>query len=462
MTENDMKPAGRVYLVDDEESMRIAMSQWLELADFKVNCFVNASEVLDVIDASFDGVLVTDIRMPGIDGLELMKRVLSIDRKIPVVLITAHGDIPMAVMAMRKGAYDFIEKPFEPDILLETIRRAEEQRALVLENRALKKRLQDSSAIESKLLGTGDAIEFLRQEIQDLAPTDASVFFFGETGAGKEVAARCLHEASDRADHEFVVINCGAIPDGLFESELFGHEPGAFTGALGRRIGKFERADGGTLFLDEINNMPLNMQAKVLRVLQEKEIERLGGNKPIPVNIRVISATNVDPEQACADGSLRKDLYYRLNVARITIPPLRRRGRDIVLLFDYFVAQAASKYDREPIPLTPADVTSLMAHLWPGNVRELKNLAERSVLSSHRMDNRISYLLNQSDQLSSADVHHSLAEQTEVFERCVLEQSLNRHGGNIAAVMEELQLPRRTLNQKMQNHGLTRKAFLGS
>lgn len=457
-----MKPAGRVYLVDDEESMRVAMGQWLELADFKVECFADSSTVLDTIDRSFDGVLVTDIRMPGIDGLELMRRVLAIDRKIPVVLITAHGDIPMAVTAIRKGAYDFIEKPFEPDILLETIRRAEEQRALVLENRALKKRLQDTCAIESKLLGTGDAIQFLRQEIQDLAPTDASVFLFGETGAGKEVSARCLHEASDRADKEFVAINCGAIPEGLFESELFGHEPGAFTGAVGRRIGKFERADGGTLFLDEINNMPLNMQAKVLRVLQEKEIERLGGNKPIPINIRVISATNVDPEKACADGILRKDLYYRLNVARITIPPLKKRGRDIVLLFDFFTAQAAKRYNREPIPLKPSDITTLMAYPWPGNVRELKNLAERYVLSSHRMENRISYLLNQSDPLSSEEAHHSLAEQAEIFERCVLEQSLSKHSGNIAAVMEELDLPRRTLNQKMQNHGLCRKDFLSS
>lgn len=456
------RQAGTVYLVDDEEHMRMAMAQWLELADFEVKCFANGRDVLDDIDRTFAGVLVTDIRMPGIDGLELMRQVLGIDPKIPVVLITAHGDIPMAVTAMRKGAYDFIEKPFEPDILLETIRRAEEQRQLVLENRLLKKRLQDTSSIESKLLGTSEAMQFLRQEIQDLAPTDASVFLYGETGAGKEVTARCLHEASDRVNREFVVINCGAIPDGLFESELFGHEPGAFTGAVGRRIGKFERADGGTLFLDEINNMPLNMQAKVLRVLQEKEIERLGGNRPIPIDIRVISATNVDPEQACGDGTLRKDLYYRLNVARITVPQLKTRGRDVVLLFDYFATQAAKRYDREILPLTPADITVLMAHSWPGNVREVKNLAERYVLSSQRMENRISYLLNQTDPGGATEVHHSLAEQADIFERCVLEQSLQKHNGNIAAVMEELQLPRRTLNQKMQNHGLTRKDFLSS
>lgn len=455
------KNAGTVLLVDDEESMRMAMSQWLELADFEVHCFASGRDALASIDSAFNGVLVTDVRMPDIDGIELMHQVHAIDRKIPVVLITAHGDIPLAVTAMRDGAYDFIEKPFEPEILLETIRRAEEQRALVLENRSLRRRLQDTSGIESRLLGTSHAMQFLRQEIQDLAPTDASVFLFGETGAGKEVTARCLHDASDRAEREFVVINCGAIPEGLFESELFGHEPGAFTGAVGRRIGKFERADGGTLFLDEINNMPLNLQAKVLRVLQEKEIERLGGNRPIPVNIRIISATNVDPEQACVDGALRKDLYYRLNVARITIPPLKSRGRDIVLLFEFFLRGAEKRYDREASALTATDITTLMAHPWPGNVRELKNLAERYVLSSHRMENKVAYLLHQAEPgEGAAAVEHSLSRQAEIFERCVIEQSLQRHGGSISAVMEELDLPRRTLNQKMQNHGLYRKDFL--
>ncbi|WP_228721414.1 MULTISPECIES: sigma-54-dependent transcriptional regulator [Desulfosediminicola] len=450
-----------IYLIDDEEAMRLAMSQWLELADLHVEAFSGGREVLEIIDRNFNGVIVSDIRMPDIDGMQLMHEVQSIDRKIPVVLITAHGDIPMAVEAIRKGAYDFIEKPFEPDILLETVRRAKEQRALVLENRLLKKRLQqDRDSIESKLLGTSEAMQFLHQEIQELAPTDASVFLFGETGSGKEVTARCLHDASERADQEFVVINCGAIPEGLFENELFGHEPGAFTGAVGRRIGKFEQADGGTLFLDELNNMPLNMQAKVLRVLQEKEIERLGGTKTIPINIRVISATNVEPESACEKGLLRKDLYYRLNVARITLPPLSRRGRDIVLLFEYFSDLAAKRYNRGIDPLTPADITALMAHSWPGNVRELKNIAQRYVLTSQRGDNRIAYLLGNTEPHGVMEAQQSLAEQSECFEKCVLEQSLQRHKGNATAVMEELDLPRRTLNQKMVKHGLVRTDYL--
>ncbi|WP_163336335.1 sigma-54 dependent transcriptional regulator [Desulfopila sp. IMCC35008] len=456
------KRSGIVYLVDDQESMRLAMSQWLELDDFSVWTFCGGREVLDQIDRSFEGVLVTDVRMPGMDGLELMKRVFDIDSQIPVVLITAHGDIPMAVSAMGRGAYDFIEKPFEPDILLETIRRAGERRALVLENRSLRKRLQETGSIDSRLLGTSDSIQFLKQEIMDLAPTDASVFLYGETGAGKEITARCLHELSDRSNREFVVINCGAIPEGLFESELFGHEAGAFTGATGKRIGKFERASGGTVFLDEINNMPLTLQPKVLRVLQEKEVERLGGSRPIAVDIRVISATNVDPEQACRDGSLRPDLYYRLNVARITIPPLHKRGRDIVLLFEYFTDLAAKKYNRMVEPLTSEDVGALMTYPWPGNVRELKNIAERYVLSSRRGGSRIAYLLDREPVGDPATKMVSLAEQAENFERCVLEQSLSRHQGNMSAVMDELQLPRRTLNQKMVNHGLSRKDFLGS
>jgi len=455
------KALPEVYLVDDEHAMRLAMAQWLELADFRVQSFGGAREVLEKIDRNINGVIVSDIRMPDIDGLQLLYAVLAIDRKIPVVLITAHGDIPMAVDAMRKGAYDFIEKPFEPDILLETVRRAREQRALVLENRALKKRLQqDRDSIESKLLGTSEAMQFVHQEIQELAPTDASVFLFGETGSGKEVTARCLHEASERADKEFVVINCGAIPEGLFESELFGHEAGAFTGAVGRRIGKFEQADGGTLFLDELNNMPLNMQAKVLRVLQEKEIERLGGNRAIPINIRVISATNLEPEAACEQGLLRKDLYYRLNVARITLPPLSRRGRDIVLLFEYFSGLAAKRYNRQAEPLTPADITALMAHPWPGNVRELKNIAQRYVLSSQRGESRMAYLLGNAEPQQAAELQQSLAEQCELFEKCVLEQSLQRHKGNATAVMAELELPRRTLNQKMVKHGLVRRDYV--
>ncbi|WP_457575905.1 sigma-54-dependent transcriptional regulator [Desulfomarina sp.] len=454
-----MTGKGSVYIVDDEESMRVAVSQWLTLADYRVETFSSARKVLEVLDMDFDGVLVTDIRMPDMDGMELMQKTLELDREIPIVLVTAHGDIPMAVSAMRDGAYDFIEKPFEPEMLLETVRRAGEKRKLILENRKLRQYLENSDKIENRLLGTSDAIQFLHQEIRDLGPTDASVFLIGETGCGKEVVARCLHEVSDRRNGRFVAINCGAIPETLFESELFGHEAGAFTGATARRIGKFEHADGGTLFLDEVNSMPLNLQVKVLRVLQEREIERLGANTPIPIDIRIISATNCDPRKACSEGRFREDLYYRLNVAEINIPPLRKRPGDILLLFDYFLLRSSEKYNRELPQLTGNAIAMLMAYPWPGNVRELKNIAERYILSSLPPEERIAHILQHTGTgIGTTDT--SLAEQAANFEKCVIDQALRRHRGNISAVLEELALPRRTLNQKMQNHGLARKDYL--
>ena len=452
--------ATSVYIVDDEKSMRIAVSQWLALDSYEVKSFARADAALADLSDQFNGVLVTDLRMPGMDGLELMHRVLAIDAQIPVVVITAHGDIPMAVSAMRDGAYDFIEKPFEPEILLETVRRAGEKRRLVLENRTLKKLLDKSTGIERNLLGTSETIQFIRQEITELGPTDASVFLIGETGVGKEVVARCLHEVSPKRDGSFVAINCGAIPETLFESELFGHEAGAFTGALTRRIGKFEKAAGGPLFLDEIHSMPTALQVKVLRVLQEREIERLGSNTPIAIDIRIISSINGDPRQACETGRLRADLFYRLNVAEIEIPPLRQRGSDIILLFEYYAMQAAERYGRELPVLGAGCLQALMSHPWPGNVRELKNVAERYVLSSLPPQQRLTHILHHctADQQTASC---SLASQTAEFERTLIEQSLKRHRGNIGAILAELDLPRRTLNQKMNNHGLSRRNFLG-
>ena len=450
---------GTVFIVDDEESMRISISQWLHLSDYEVQCFSRAEKALEKLNDTFDGVLVTDIRMPDMDGLELMHQTMAIDPQIPVVLITAHGDIPMAVSAMREGAYDFIEKPFEPEILLEAVRRAGEKRRLVLENRKLRTKLEEGSVLEKNLLGNSEVVQFLHQEIKDLGPTDASVFLLGETGSGKEVVARCLHQMSTRKNNNFIAINCGAIPESLFESELFGHEPGAFTGAQGRRIGKFELANRGTLFLDEVNSMPPSLQVKVLRVLQEREIERLGANTPIPIDIRIISATNSDPRRACGDGSFREDLYYRLNVAEIQVPPLRQRGADILLLFEYYAMRAAQKYEREMPPLDNVSIRALLSHDWPGNVREIKNAAERYVLSSQPPELRLSNILrfNSAEKINQT---LSLADQTNNFECCVIEQSLKRHHGNITAVLEELDLPRRTLNQKMKNHGISRKDFL--
>lgn len=450
----------KILFIDDEESMRLSVSQFLSLADLEVQCFSDANKALQKIDSNFEGVVVSDIRIPGMDGLELLEKIIQLDSEIPVVLITAHGDIKMAVAAMRDGAYDFLEKPFDPDILLKTVQRALEKRSLFVENRNLKDALQQQTSVAGNLIGNSDGIQNLRREIEELGPTDASVFLTGETGSGKEVVARALHESSDRRKKPFIAINCGAIPENLFESELFGHESGAFTGARSRQIGKFERADGGTLFLDEITSMPINLQVKVLRVLQEREIERLGGSRIIPINIRVISATNTDPRKACKQGELREDLFYRLNLAEVYLPPLRDRGSDILLLFEFFGLQAANHYKREMIPLSNDSISLLMSYQWPGNVRELKNCAERYVLSTQLPDNRISCILQHSGAKSTSGRSTSLAAQAQNFEKCLLEQSLRNNKGNIRAVMEELDIPRRTLNQKMQNHGLVRKNFL--
>lgn len=451
---------GTVFIIDDEESMRLAISQWLALSDYEVESFSLGEKALKELSPDFEGVVISDIRMPGIDGLELLDKAKNTDPDIPVILITAHGDIPMAVSAIRNGAYDFIEKPFDPEILLETVRRAIERRHLILENRSLKKKLEESSGIEKKLLGTSDQIQFLHQEIMDLGPTDASVFLVGETGSGKEVVARCLHEISSRRGKNFVAINCGAIPETLFESELFGHEQGAFTGAQGKRIGKFEMAHGGTLFLDEVNSMPPNLQVKVLRVLQEREIERLGANTPIPIDIRIISATNHDQKTHGSSGTIREDLYYRLNVAEIHIPPLRKRQSDIPLLFEYFCMKAEERYNRKAAPLDFDSFAVLLAHTWPGNVRELKNAAERYVLSSLPPENRIAHILRNMANTPDRKPVSSLAEQIMLFERTVIENALKRSNGHITTVLEELDLPRRTLNQKMKNHGISRKDYI--
>lgn len=454
-------PAGRVILVDDEEAMRTATAQWLELAGYEVRAVHDAPTALSHLNSDFDGVLVSDVKMPRMDGMALQRAVATIDAELPVVLVTGHGDVAMAVEAMRNGAYDFIEKPFEPDRLLDIVRRACDKRRLVLENRALRRRLSTASDIERRLIGTSPAMRRLRREVADIADTPASVLILGETGTGKEVVARCLHDLSARAKANFVAVNCAAVPENVFESELFGHEAGAFTGALKRRIGRIEHANGGTLFLDEICSMPLQMQAKVLRALQEREIVRLGANDPVPVDIRLVSASNVDLKRAVDAGEFRSDLYFRLNVMEIQLPPLADRDGDLPLLFEYFTALAGEVYGREAPPLTPDGVAALSAYTWPGNVRELKNIAERYVLSSVPLAERLHTILGLGGEVSSTSSATALATLTHEFERQILERSLRQHGGNMQAVMDELGLPRRTLNQKMAKHGLERRDFLG-
>ncbi|GJB81692.1 C4-dicarboxylate ABC transporter [Pseudomonas putida] len=438
-----------VIVVDDEASIRTAVEQWLSLSGFSVQLFARAEECLAHLPRHFPGVIISDVRMPGMDGLQLLERLLADDPDLPVILLTGHGDVPMAVEAMRSGAYDFLEKPFTPQHLLGSLRRALEKRQLVLENRRLHEQADLKSRLEGTLLGMSQGLQQLRRQVLDLASLPVNVLIRGETGSGKERVARCLHDFGPRADKPFVALNCAAIPESLFEAELFGHESGAFTGAQGKRIGKLEYANGGTVFLDEIESMPLAQQAKLLRVIQEQKLERLGANQSISVDLRIIAATKPDLLEEARAGRFREDLAYRLNVAELRLAPLRERREDIPLLFEHFARAAGEKLGRAAPPLSGAQLAQLLSHDWPGNVRELANAAERHALGLG------------SPNIEVTPAGQSLSEQMEAFEAQCLRAALRQHGGEIKAVMEALQLPRRTLNEKMQRHGLVREDFIG-
>lgn len=438
-----------ILFVDDEAPIRQAVTQWLGLAGFETLVHDKALAALNVLTADFPGVVVTDLKMEGIDGMELLRRSQQIDPEIPVVVITGHGDVETAVDAMRLGAYDFIEKPFAPERFLEVVRRAGEKRQLVVENRRLRRAVNEQT-VNSRVIGTSKAAEALRASIAELASTDVSVVLYGETGVGKDLVARCLHDFGRRHKANYVAVNCAAVPDAMVESEFFGHEAGAFTAASKARVGKIEHASGGTLFLDEIDSMPPATQAKLLRALQDRVIERLGSNRSIPVDLRPIAASKVDLREAMSTGRFRPDLYYRLSVVELTIPPLRERIEDIPLLFEYFAASAMVAHGRDPGPIPSATMNLLMTHSWPGNVRELRNAAER-------------YALGLTEPLIAglpdAGDGRSLAQQVEVFERALIERCLVESGGRITEVIERLDIPRRTLSEKMVRLGIDRRRF---
>ena len=446
-----MPESRTVLFVDDEAVMRQAVTQWLDLAGFELIVHDKAASATAVLSSDFPGILVTDLKMEGIDGIELLKRAQQIDPELPVIVITGHGDVETAVEAMRLGAYDFIEKPFEPERLLEVIKHACEKRALVNENRRLRKAVNEQT-LGSRIVGTSRAIERVRASIAELAATDVSVILYGETGVGKDLVARCLHDFGPRHEGHYVAINCAAIPETMAESELFGYDSGAFTGAAKARTGKLEHGSGGTFFLDEVDSMPLQIQGKLLRALQERTIERLGSNRSIPIDVRTIAASKLDLRQASSEGKFRADLYYRLSVVELVIPPLRERKEDIPLLFEYFASLAAEAHGRERRPLSAGTFNILMAHDWPGNVRELRNAAERYALGLGG-----AFVTQPPGEDSE---RRTLTEQVEAFERSLIERSLAETGGRLTEVMERLGLPRRTLSEKMTRYGLDRRRFV--
>ncbi|UZE24105.1 sigma-54 dependent transcriptional regulator [Pseudomonas sp. B21-056] len=442
-----------VVLIDDDPHLRQALSQTLDLAGLNILSLAEAKGLAGQLPRDWPGVVVSDIRMPGIDGLELLNQLHAQDPELPVLLITGHGDVPLAVQAMRAGAYDFLEKPFASDHLLDSVRRALALRRLVLDNRSLRLALSDRHELSARLVGQSTPMLRLREQIGALAATRADVLILGETGAGKEVVARALHDLSSRRNGPFVAINAGALAESVVESELFGHEPGAFTGAQKRRIGKFEFANGGTLFLDEIESMSLDVQVKLLRLLQERVVERLGGNQQIPLDIRVIAATKEDLRQSADQGRFRADLYYRLNVAPLRIPPLRERGEDALMLFQHFADEASTRHGLPPHELQPAQRALLLRHSWPGNVRELQNAAERFALGLElALDN------STPDGTPGTPVEiisGGLSEQVENFERTLIAAELARPHSSVRSLAEALGIPRKTLHDKLRKHGLT-------
>ncbi len=441
-----------VIFIDDEADIRRVMQQSLTLENLSVACYADGPSALKDLGHDFAGVILCDYHMPGMDGLTVLKKVQSLDSAIPVILLTGQGDISTAVTAMQKGAYDFIEKPFNHDELTELLRKAREKRQLALENRYLKGQLNQIGRPGPRLLGESPAMQRLLSMVDSLAGTDADMLLHGETGAGKDALARYVHERSARSDGNYVAINCGAVPDNLIESELFGHEAGAFTGAERKRIGKFEHAHGGTLFLDEVESMPPALQVKLLRVLEERRVERLGSNKPVELDIRVIAATKADLKALSERGDFRADLYYRLNVLEVRIPPLRERPEDIPLLFQHFALISAEHHGREIIPLQPQQAAYLKQQPWPGNVRELRNLAERYVLMGPTA-------LESDWEVGSGHGDSSLAETLAIFERSLIQDALRSCNGSIKDTMEKLGLARKTLYDKMKKHGLDKSCY---
>ncbi|MQA22211.1 sigma-54-dependent transcriptional regulator [Rugamonas rivuli] len=434
----------QAILIEDEAALRLATSQTLELGGFSVQACASAEEAQALLRADYPGVIVTDVRLPGRSGLELLAQAAAMDAELPVIVVTGHGDVEMAVAAMRSGAYDFIEKPFAAERLLDAVKRAQERRRLVLENRQLRTARAQHPDVPD-LVGRSAAIEQLKILIRNIAPAGVDVLINGQTGTGKEVAARLLHAASGRKGN-FVAINCGALPESVFESEIFGHEAGAFTGAQKRRIGKLEYAQGGTVFLDEIESMPMALQVKLLRVLQERRVERLGANETVALDCTVVAATKLDLLQLSVQGQFREDLYYRLSVVSIALPRLRDRRDDIPLLLVHFAADAAARYHR-PLPAWSAQqMAQWQAADWPGNVRELRNFAERLVLgiaaapvvpvSAPALDGGVLSLPQQVD-------HH---------ERELIVQALSAVDGNVALAADNLMVPRKTLYDKLKKY----------
>lgn len=436
-----------ILIVDDNDDNRYTLATRLQLCGYsRIETATNGKEALGRLRSETINLVLLDMLMPGLDGSAVLKEMKSDTalREIPVIVISALDDASRAARCIELGAIDYLTKPFNPILLKARVDSCVER---------LPHRLRGTEDLETRLIGRSPQMVALREQILHLAPINVPALIYGETGAGKEVVAQCLHDLGPRARNPFVAINCAAVPESIFESEFFGHEAGAFTGAGARRIGRFEYASRGSMLLDEIEAMPLHLQAKVLRVIQERTFERLGSNKSITVDVRLLAAAKVDLFQASQAGRFREDLYFRLNVAELRIPPLRDRKEDIPDLFEAFARDAANRYQIAPRMPGDRQMAELMRRDWPGNVRELRTAAERFVLSLDRSPVAALTPANDGGALP-------LADQVAAFERMAIEKALQQYKGNMDLVQTALDLPRRTLYYKMQRYGLIREQFV--
>jgi len=455
--------AQTILIVDDEESIRTSLVGILEDEGYRTLLAVDGVEALEVVQRDLPDLVLLDIWMPRLDGLETLQKLKETHPSLTVVMMSGHGTIETAVRSTKLGAYDFVEKPLSLEKLLLTIQNALGMQRLREENETLRGAVLQGH----EMIGASPAMNTLRDQVRLVAPTTATVLITGENGTGKELVARSIHHFSNRQEKPFVEINCAAIPDELIESELFGHERGAFTGAVAQKKGKFDLADGGTIFLDEIGDMSLRTQAKVLRILQERKFERVGGTRTIEVDVRVVAATNKVLAEEIKNGIFREDLYYRLNVVPFRVPPLREHREDVPLLIEYFLEQFCRKEGRERKQLVPEAVTLLQQYDWPGNVRELKNIIERLVIMTPgrtiSCDQLPDYLrgdahrVDAGTRIDSMMGLASLREAREEFERKFILQKLEEFGWNISRTAESIELERSNLHRKIKSYGIDLK-----
>ncbi len=438
----------KIAIVDDEQDMRQSISQWLALSGFDTETYPSAQDALKSIGADFPGVVVSDIKMPGMDGMAFLKRLMSVDSSLPVIMITGHGDVPMAVEAMQMGAYDFLEKPFNPDRMTELAKRASQTRRLTLDNRALRKELSDGTVLMKKLIGSSPVMERLREDILDLGQADGHVLIDGETGTGKTLVAHALHAVGPRAGKKFVHVSCAAHSEEEIGARLFGPVD------EGSALPLVEEARGGTLCLEDIDALPQSLQARLLTFINDQGT---------PSETRIIAVSNLQEQDKSCEDVLRPDLFYRLAAMKIVLPPLRQRGEDILTLFTRMSEQFSEEYGCDAPEVSAQEAAQLLQAPWPGNVRQLINVAERAVLQNRRGSGSIASLLMADDEVTQPVMTTEgkpLKEYVEAFERMLIDNTMRRHKGSIVSVMEELCLPRRTLNEKMAKYGLSRSEYL--